>query len=85
MKTWGWTLKHGWSYRMGGWMQKTMFRLIARVSPKGDASKHRDGDGYTDRGWIRSMPGPIGGWTDARDMPTPPSKSFRDWWRERES
>ncbi|WP_114203413.1 LutB/LldF family L-lactate oxidation iron-sulfur protein [Janibacter anophelis] len=33
---------------------------------------------------IRSVPG-LGGWTDARDLPTPPTESFRQWWaRERE-
>lgn len=32
---------------------------------------------------IRSLPG-LGVWTDARDVPTPPTESFRQWWaRER--
>jgi L-lactate dehydrogenase complex protein LldF len=32
---------------------------------------------------IRSVPG-LGAWTNARDLPTPPTESFRQWWaRER--
>ncbi|GAA8850121.1 LutB/LldF family L-lactate oxidation iron-sulfur protein [Helicobacter pylori] len=32
---------------------------------------------------IRSLPG-LGAWTSARDVPTPPTESFRQWWaRER--
>ncbi|HIZ99468.1 MAG TPA: DUF3390 domain-containing protein [Candidatus Janibacter merdipullorum] len=33
---------------------------------------------------IRSVPG-LGAWTQARDLPTPPKESFRQWWaREKE-
>ena len=32
---------------------------------------------------VRSVPG-LGAWSDARDVPTPPTESFRQWWtRER--
>ena len=34
-------------------------------------------------GTIRRLPGPLSGWTSARDLPAVPSQSFRDWWRER--
>ena len=34
-------------------------------------------------GKIRRLPGPLSGWTSARDLPALPSQSFRDWWRER--
>jgi len=34
-------------------------------------------------GKIRRLPGPLGGWTAARDLPAVPPQSFRDWWRER--
>lgn len=33
-------------------------------------------------GWVRGGLGPIGAWTKARDLPPPPTKSFRDLWRE---
>ena len=26
------------------------------------------------------IPGPAAGWTDARDLPKPPTQTFRDWW-----
>jgi L-lactate dehydrogenase complex protein LldF len=34
-------------------------------------------------GAIRRLPGPLSGWTSARDLPAVPSQSFRDWWRAR--
>jgi L-lactate dehydrogenase complex protein LldF len=34
-------------------------------------------------GTIRRLPGPLQGWTAARDLPPLPSQSFRQWWRER--
>jgi L-lactate dehydrogenase complex protein LldF len=33
----------------------------------------------------RALPGPMSGWTAARDLPVPPSPTFRDWWREHEA
>ena len=35
-------------------------------------------------GSIRRLPGPLAGWTSARDLPAVPRQSFRDWWRERQ-
>ena len=32
----------------------------------------------------RHVPGPVGGWTRYRDLPPASSKSFRQWWRERQ-
>jgi L-lactate dehydrogenase complex protein LldF len=34
-------------------------------------------------GKIRRLPGPLHGWTAARDLPALPPQSFRDWWRDR--
>jgi L-lactate dehydrogenase complex protein LldF len=34
-------------------------------------------------GRIRRLPGLLGKWTDARDLPAPPRQSFRAWWRRR--
>ncbi|MEI2766844.1 MAG: LutB/LldF family L-lactate oxidation iron-sulfur protein [Dermatophilaceae bacterium] len=33
---------------------------------------------------IGTVPGPFAAWTSARDVPTPPTRSFRDWWDARE-
>jgi L-lactate dehydrogenase complex protein LldF len=35
-------------------------------------------------GAIRRLPGPLSGWTSARDLPALPRQSFRDWWRQRQ-
>ncbi|WP_344942423.1 LUD domain-containing protein [Actinomadura miaoliensis] len=34
-------------------------------------------------GRIRRLPGLLGKWTEARDLPAPPVRSFRAWWRAR--
>ncbi|WP_127499949.1 LutB/LldF family L-lactate oxidation iron-sulfur protein [Actinoplanes solisilvae] len=31
----------------------------------------------------RGLPPPLNGWSSSRDLPTPPSETFRDWWRGR--
>lgn len=31
---------------------------------------------------IKKLPGIAAGWTQSRDIPAPPAKSFRDWWSE---
>ncbi|MCX4750095.1 LutB/LldF family L-lactate oxidation iron-sulfur protein [Kitasatospora sp. NBC_01287] len=33
-------------------------------------------------GRIGRLPGPLRGWSDARDSPVPPAESFRAWWRK---
>ncbi|MFJ1709767.1 lactate utilization protein B [Kitasatospora sp. NPDC088346] len=33
------------------------------------------------KGVIGPLPGPLHGWTDARDTPAPPPESFRSWWK----
>ncbi|MGW0024745.1 LutB/LldF family L-lactate oxidation iron-sulfur protein [Rhodococcus sp. NPDC003383] len=32
------------------------------------------------KGAISALPGPLGGWTAARDIPAPPKQTFRQWW-----
>jgi L-lactate dehydrogenase complex protein LldF len=34
-------------------------------------------------GVISRLPGPLSGWTDARDFPALPQQSFRQWWKAR--
>ncbi len=31
---------------------------------------------------IKALPGIAAGWTQSRDIPAPPSQSFRDWWKK---
>jgi L-lactate dehydrogenase complex protein LldF len=31
-------------------------------------------------GWIKRLPGQLGGWTQSRDFPAPAPTRFRDWW-----
>jgi L-lactate dehydrogenase complex protein LldF len=33
-------------------------------------------------GTIRRLPPPLAGWTAARDVPAPPARTFREWWRD---
>ena len=77
MRLWSASLMHPWSYRLGGWAQKMMFRMHARLTSGIEA-----GDKYTARGWLKNVPGPAKGWTSQRDMPTPPARSFRHWWNQ---
>jgi L-lactate dehydrogenase complex protein LldF len=34
-------------------------------------------------GWIRWLPGMLGGWTQVRDLQEMPKETFRDWWERR--
>ena len=36
------------------------------------------------RGRITALPPPLSAWTGTRDVPLPPSQTFRDWWTRRE-
>jgi L-lactate dehydrogenase complex protein LldF len=80
MRLWGISLRSTTVYRLSGWAQKVGFRTLAAM--KGTIESQ--GGDYTNRGWVDKLPGPIGGWTSQRDMITPPKRSFRDWWRDRE-
>jgi L-lactate dehydrogenase complex protein LldF len=75
-KLWSWSLRNSLTYRLGGWAQKMFFRFQAKRN-----GTLKSGDPFTARGWIDKMPGQAQGWTRERDMPSPPAKSFRDWWR----
>ncbi|WP_353962207.1 lactate utilisation protein LutB domain-containing protein [Micromonospora sp. NBC_01655] len=33
------------------------------------------------RGWITRLPPPLSAWTASRDVPWPPRRTFRRWWR----
>ncbi|MCF8606506.1 LutB/LldF family L-lactate oxidation iron-sulfur protein [Gordonia sp. HY442] len=36
------------------------------------------------KGKISALPPPLSGWTDARDIPSPPKQTFRQWWNSDE-
>ncbi len=76
---WAKSLSSTTTYKLGGWAQKVVFRAQAYYN--GSLEK---GDPYSARGWLDNAPGPVAGWTSQRDMPTPPARSFRDWWKKRD-
>ena len=78
-RLWTLSLMHPLTYRFSGWMQKVMLRFKARLG-----GKLVRGDPYDARGFVHHIPGPAGGWTSQRDLPTPPARSFRQWWTRHE-
>jgi L-lactate dehydrogenase complex protein LldF len=55
------------SPRLYGWATWLATRTLGRVVRKR---------------WLRRLPGPLAGWTSARDFPAPAPRRFRDWWDE---
>lgn len=37
---------------------------------------------YRKTGWLKKLPGKLGGWTAKRDFPAPAPERFRDWWEK---
>jgi L-lactate dehydrogenase complex protein LldF len=57
------------------------FRAAQRLGRMAETPLVRkDGQG---EGWIRWLPGMLGGWTQARDLQEMPKETFRDWWEKR--
>ncbi|QQE10473.1 iron-sulfur cluster-binding protein [Planctomycetota bacterium] len=69
-----WTVAYGSKplYLMSNKMNKVVSRLMSGKKDKGGK--------YVDHGWSKKMIGPLKGWTDQKDLMSPPSKSFRQWW-----
>jgi L-lactate dehydrogenase complex protein LldF len=68
-RAWAWLMRHPRLYELAG-------RIAAGMAPSENG------------GWVRSVPPlmnlpPVKAWLDERDLPPPPSKSFRRMWRER--
>jgi L-lactate dehydrogenase complex protein LldF len=72
-----------WWLRMGlrgyQWMatRPALFRFAGRAGGMMTRFLARDG-------WISRLPGPLGGWTQSRDFPAIPAKSFTQRWQERQ-
>jgi L-lactate dehydrogenase complex protein LldF len=80
MRLWTMALRSKLTYRLSGWGQRLMFRTAARLN--GSLRPGSGADPYDARGWVRKFPGPVGRWTEQRDLPTPPAHDFRHWWRQ---
>ena len=79
MRLWTLSLRSRLTYRLVGWGQRMVFRAAARLN--GSLKTGAGADLYAARGWVRKFPGPVGRWTAQRDLPSPPARSFRHWWR----
>ena len=62
---------------------ESRFRAAQRLARTVDRPLVRkDSDG---EGWIRWLPGMLGGWTKSRDLQALPAQTFREWWEQRQS
>ncbi len=69
----------GWGIAMkvGGWMMGNGGRLGLALKGSELAGRILPGDHLG----VVPLPGPPGAWTNARDLPVPPTQTFRDWWK----
>ena len=71
MKAAAWTFSDArrlrWAERASGLAGRVIGRFSRTTLPGGRAAAGR-------------LPGPAAGWTGARDLPSPPEESFREWW-----
>jgi L-lactate dehydrogenase complex protein LldF len=66
--------------------ERAAMRALARVFANRRLYEAAQRSSRLVRGPLRSgqrLPGPLSGWTAARDLPVVPQESFRDWWRQR--
>ena len=71
MKAAAWTFSDSrrlrWAERASGVAGRVLARFSRTTLPGGRTAAGR-------------LPGPAAGWTGARDLPAPPTESFREWW-----
>jgi L-lactate dehydrogenase complex protein LldF len=77
--------------RRGTWLERAGFRLSASIlrSPRlyswaGRIARFVVSDSIRPRGWRERVLRPIAGWTEHRDLPAAPKRSFREQWDESE-
>lgn len=71
-----------WAASLGNRMTYKLVVAIARRQLRANAvAFDQTHDPFADRGWLHTASGPLAGWTSHRDLPTPTSRSFRDWWQ----
>ncbi|MFC4554028.1 LutB/LldF family L-lactate oxidation iron-sulfur protein [Georgenia faecalis] len=58
----------------------TVLSSGARLAPADRAA--RLAKVFARDGRIGALPPPLRGWTDSRDVPAPPARSFREWWAD---
>lgn len=70
-------------FRVWAWLMRRprMYELLGSMASAVLAESATDG-------WLRQVPailnrGPVRGWLSQRDLPPPPLRSFRQWWRTR--
>lgn len=73
-RTWSRFLESPLRYAFAVGLSRVVLRALGRTSP-GSAP-------LSDRGWTDDLPGPLAAWTNVRSFPTPPSQTFRQWWKE---
>jgi L-lactate dehydrogenase complex protein LldF len=65
-----------WAYRIWARILRSprLYRCATWLATRTVGRLHRR------KGWIRKLPGQLGGWTMHRDFPAPAPQRFRDWW-----
>jgi L-lactate dehydrogenase complex protein LldF len=65
------------AYRLWAWSMRRprVYRLLTWLAARTVGRWKRKS------GWLRRLPGGLGGWTEKRDFPAPAPERFRDWWR----
>lgn len=76
-KVWALSLKKAWMYRASGKIAGIFLRTQARFR-----KSIKNNNPYLNHGWVKKAPGPAAGWTEKRDLVTPPTNDFRTWWDE---
>ncbi|WP_432798929.1 LutB/LldF family L-lactate oxidation iron-sulfur protein [Poriferisphaera sp. WC338] len=72
MRQWAKALRSPFKYKLSNTAQRFMLRLKGKASQSNNV--------YQNRKWLHKAPGPAKGWTSQKDLPSPTSKDFRNWW-----